>query len=78
MNELETLILTQAANEEGVTSDSSAFSDYSHAEVCLTMWQLSEAGWFQASAVQARQGGAVAVGLVSLKTLLEYSLAREQ
>lgn len=77
MTDLETLILTQAANEERVTSDGPAFRDYAHAEVCLTMWQLSKAGWFEASAIQARQGGAVAVGLVSLKTLLEYSLARE-
>jgi hypothetical protein len=41
------------------------------------MWELSRAGWFEAKAVQTRQGGAVAVGLVSLKTIRDFSLARE-
>jgi predicted transcriptional regulator len=77
MTDLETLILVQAANEETVTSDSSAFSKYSHAEVCLAMWELSRAGWFEARAVQTGRGGAVAVGLVSLKTIREFSLAQE-
>jgi len=77
MTELETLILSQAANEEDVTSDSPAFSSYAHAEVCLVMWQLSRAGWFEARAIQSGDGGAVAIGLVSLKTIREFSLARE-
>ncbi len=77
MTELETLILIQAANEEGVASDSPVFSSYDHAEVCLVIWQLSRAGWFEARAIQSGEGGAVAIGLVSLKTIREFSLARE-
>lgn len=77
MTQLEMLILSQAANEEGVTSDNPAFSGYDHAEVCLVMWQLSRAGWFEARAIQNGDGGAVAIGLVSLKTIREFSLARE-
>jgi hypothetical protein len=77
MTELETLILSHAANEEGVTSDSPAFSSYDHAEVRLVMWQLSRAGWFEAKAIQGGEGGAVAIGLVSLKSIREFSLARE-
>ena len=77
MTELETLILSQAANEEGVTSDSPVFSSHGHAEVCLVMWELSRAGWFEARAIQTREGSAVAIGLVSLKTIRDFSLARE-
>lgn len=77
MTELETLILTQAANEDAVTSADSAFAAYPAKTVADAMMRLGDAGWFDARMVRGAHGPIVTVGLVDLKTILRYSLARE-
>jgi hypothetical protein len=76
MTELETLILTQAANNEATSADS-AFAAYPAKTVADAMMRLSDAGWFDARMVRGAHGPVVTIGLVDLKTILRYSLARE-
>ena len=49
MNELETLILTQVANEMPVTSADEAFRSYRPKEVRQAMLALGKLGWFEAT-----------------------------
>ena len=77
MNELETLILTQVANEMPVTSADEAFRSYRPKDVRTAMLELGKLGWFEATLVPSLQGNRVDVGLVDLKTIRQFSLARE-
>ena len=77
MNKLETLILSQVANEASVTSADEAFNGYQPDTVRETMLALSQSGWFEAKQVSSGNGGRVDVGLVDLKTIRHFSAAQE-
>jgi hypothetical protein len=77
MNKLETLILTQVANEASVTSANEAFRGYQPDVVRETMLALSQSGWFAAELVSSGNERRVEVGLVDLKTIRQFSAAQE-